>query len=629
MIKKLLFFVLLLTNLHILSAQKNDKLLYELLTKVNKNYMQNDVKAQKTLDSIQPILKKRANDSLFGLFYRVQSNIKSNQLDKNSALRFINQSINYYSKAKNNKGITLSMLNKGNNYFQRGDTKNAMQIYTNALSIAKKNGLEVEAAILIKNIGFVFFNQEKVDVALQYYNQALTVFLKYNDKKNTAATYINIGHCYYEKFNDDKALLYFKKAVTLSNEVNDTVTIAKLYNNIGAVYIDDKKDTIAGLNYLLKAIDLKEKLNDQDGLLFQYNNVANVYISLKNYDLGEKYLSKSFIMAKKAENKEQLKEIYEMYALLYKGKGDFEKAYQYQVKFAKAKDTLLNIENLKAVQEIQTKYQTAAKEKQLLQKETEIKNSRNKLIVVSLLTMFSILIGFLIYRQQKLKNKQQEQEFELQSAISQIETQNKLHEQRLSISRDLHDNIGAQLTFIISSVDNLKFANAITDSKISNQLNKISDFTKDTIIELRDTIWAMNTNEFTFEDLRSRIFNFIEKAKAAKENIVFKFTIDEKLKDIKLSSLVGLNLYRTIQETINNSVKHSDGNQISVEVSESNDQIKIEISDNGKGFDIETIEIGNGLHNMEKRIEEVKGSFQIHSEPNKGTKTVVFLPKKI
>jgi signal transduction histidine kinase len=290
---------------------------------------------------------------------------------------------------------------------------------------------------------------------------------------------------------------------------------------------------------------------------------------------------------------------------------------------------LLNIENLKAVQEIQTKYQTAAKEKQLLQKETEIKNSRNKLIVVSLLTMFSILIGFLIYRQQKLKNKQQEQEFELQSAISQIETQNKLHEQRLSISRDLHDNIGAQLTFIISSVDNLKFANAITDSKISNQLNKISDFTKDTIIELRDTIWAMNTNEFTFEDLRSRIFNFIEKAKAAKENIVFKFTIDEKLKDIKLSSLVGLNLYRTIQETINNSVKHSDGNQISVEVSESNDQIKIEISDNGKGFDIETIEIGNGLHNMEKRIEEVKGSFQIHSEPNKGTKTVVFLPKKI
>jgi signal transduction histidine kinase len=56
-----------------------------------------------------------------------------------------------------------------------------------------------------------------------------------------------------------------------------------------------------------------------------------------------------------------------------------------------------------------------------------------------------------------LKNKQQHQEFELKSAMAQIESQNKLQEQRLSISRDLHDNIGAQLTFIISSLENTKF----------------------------------------------------------------------------------------------------------------------------------------------------------------------------
>jgi signal transduction histidine kinase len=493
--------------------------------------------------------------------------------------------------------------------------------------LQKKNNLEVESASLIKNMGFIFFRQGKVEQALKNYNEALTVFLKHNDKKKVAETYTNIGHCCYEKYDDEGALLNFKKAVALSLEVKDTITVAKLYNNIGAVYIDDKKDTISGLNYLLKAIDIKEKLNDQDGLIFQYNNIANVYVSQKKYDLAEKYLSKSYELAIKAGNKEELKEIYEIYSLLYNGKGNFEKAYQYHIKYAKVKDTLLNIENLKAVQEIQTKYQTVEKEKLLIEKEAENKRKNTWILIISLLTIFTSLVGFLIYRQQKLKNKQQEQEFQLKSAIAQIETQNKLHEQRLSISRDLHDNIGAQLTFIISSVDNLKFANKIEDNKISNQLTKISDFTKSTIIELRDTIWAMNTNEFAFEDLRSRIFNFIEKAKSAKENIEFKFTIDDKLKDIKLSSLVGINLYRTIQEAVNNSVKYSDGTEINVKVSDVNNQIKIEINDNGKGFDLETTDFGNGLHNMKKRIEEVNGNFEIQSKPNQGTTIVILLPK--
>jgi tetratricopeptide (TPR) repeat protein len=130
-----IFFVLILQSLY---SQQREKQIYELLTNVNKNYMQNDKKAQKTLDSLKPILLTKVNDSLLGLYYRVESNIQTNQLNKDKALEFINKSIFYFTKAKNPKGISLSMLNKGNNYFLRGDTKKAMQIYTDGLSIAKK-----------------------------------------------------------------------------------------------------------------------------------------------------------------------------------------------------------------------------------------------------------------------------------------------------------------------------------------------------------------------------------------------------------------------------------------------------------------------------------------------------------
>jgi signal transduction histidine kinase len=129
----------------------------------------------------------------------------------------------------------------------------------------------------------------------------------------------------------------------------------------------------------------------------------------------------------------------------------------------------------------------------------------------------------------------------------------------------------------------------------------------------------MNKNEFTFDDLRSRIYNFIEKAKIAKEDIVFEFKIDEKLAEIKLSSIVGINIYRTIQEAINNAIKYAEAQNIFVDVQKTDNQIKIVIKDDGKGFDQNKVEVGNGLQNMKKRIEEIEGSFKIQSEINSGT----------
>ena len=262
-----------------------------------------------------------------------------------------------------------------------------------------------------------------------------------------------------------------------------------------------------------------------------------------------------------------------------------------------------------------------------MQKEAEAKKKTTTIIILSLLAFFIAIVGFLIYRQQRLKNVQQKQEFELQSAIDQIENQNKLHEQRLAISRDLHDNIGAQLTFIISSVENLKFGFPTMENSIKNHLTKISDFTKTTIVELRDTIWAMNANEFTFDDLSSRIYNFIEKAQSAKENTAFKFLVDDSLKNSKFSSLEGVNLYRTIQEAVNNAIKYADATEVSVQVQPKENGIVIDISDNGKGFDLETIDLGNGIVNMQKRIEEIGGVFKIQSELTKGTQITISLNK--
>jgi signal transduction histidine kinase len=234
------------------------------------------------------------------------------------------------------------------------------------------------------------------------------------------------------------------------------------------------------------------------------------------------------------------------------------------------------------------------------------------------------VIGFLVYKQLSLKNKQLIHENELKNALVQIENQNNLQEQRLAISKNLHDNIGSQLTFIISSLDNLKYFE-FTKEKLYDKFDTITSFTRSTITDLRDSIWAMNKEEITFEDLKSRTTNFIEAAKTSLLGITFEFTYPENSENITFNSLQGIDVYRIIQEAVNNAVKHAKATKISVFFEVVNNTIEITIIDNGIGFDDGNIEAGNGLASMQKRAEEIKAIYRIESQIP-GTKIKLLLP---
>ena len=201
-----------------------------------------------------------------------------------------------------------------------------------------------------------------------------------------------------------------------------------------------------------------------------------------------------------------------------------------------------------------------------------------------------------------------------------------MQEQRLNISRDLHDNIGSQLTFVISSVDTLKFVVGNKDGKVSDRLTMVSSFVKDTIVELRDTIWAMNQHHIGIDDLKIRISNFIESATRSIPNIHFSFQNDvpENLKP-EYDSKVGMNIYRIIQEAVNNSVKHGQATAIGVKITAVNQQIIFEVFDNGIGFNVAADSLGNGLSSMQKRAQEIGAEFRLSSNEN-GTKVVFSIP---
>ena len=84
-----------------------------------------------------------------------------------------------------------------------------------------------------------------------------------------------------------------------------------------------------------------------------------------------------------------------------------------------------------------------------------------------------------------------------------------------------------------------------------------------------------------------------------------------------------MNIFRVVQEAINNAIKYADAQKITIELSKNNEHFIVSILDNGKGFNINTVELGNGLSNMEKRMNDIKGSVTIKSAENKGTEILL------
>ena len=527
----------------------------------------------------------------------------------------------------------------------------------------KEKNLNLREALCYSDLSWCYYFNGNFDENIKYSLQAIKLFEKLKHTEFLAREYGELGFRM-SKRHPVKGLYYMQKGMKISESNHHIQPLLSIYNNYGTLKKNEKQIDSA-LLYFKKCLQLKQQIKDKAGIPYSLNNIAEIKIEQRKFKEAKELIHQAFNLRLELDDYYGISDSYAYFGDLYQAEGKYElaiknfkssvaiankygfnnlqrhgylmlsqcfeklnnstEALENYKKHIQFKDSILNKESNDKIAELEVKFETKEKEKLLLEKEVEVQQSRMKLIVSFGLIGMTIVVGYFVYRQQKLKLKQQEQEFELKNAISEIETQNKLHEQRLTISRDLHDNIGAQLTFIISSVDNLKFGFPGMEQKIQNKLNAISDFTKMTIIELRDTIWAMNANEFRFDDLSARIFNFIEKAKSAKSEIQYKITIDEQVKQLKFSSLEGVNLYRTLQEAINNAIKYSECTELNVQVTRQDSILMIQIFDNGIGFDIETIDFGNGLYNMKKRIEDIGGEIQIDSLVHKGTCISIYL----
>ena len=575
------------------------------------------------------------------------------------------------SKEKNNlQGEAQAYNDIGILHYQLAEYNRAIKLYKSSLKIRKSQKDTVGIASLYNKLGIAFHRMSALDSALYYDNKALTIYKNLNHLKYANLIQSNIANIYNDLKQYEKALESNKEVARIQEEISDNLGLARSYNNIGNSYLF-LNDTLQSLDYYLKAIEISKKNNFERELGASYNNYGTVLQNQKKFEEALIYLNKSLDIKKKINDnhgissgilnvailnlqtgnltpvEKQLRQglaiskksginkltlnAYSSFVTLYALKKNADSVIKYQQLYMQTQDLLLNERITKEVAEIQEKYNTVEREKEIsLQKEELLKQKlelQTKNLYALLLAAGVLIVSLVFfgnYKYQQNKRKQLRDQLALKDELSKTKTENKLQNQRLRISRDLHDNIGSQLTFIISSIDNLKFLTKASDEKLKEKLTNINSFASSTISQLRDTIWAMNKNEIPYEDFQTRILSLIEKAKIAKENIKYDFISDVK-SDIIFSSVNGITIFRVLQEALNNAIKYAEASKIDITVVEKNNELKITIKDNGKGFDMNKIEMGNGLENMQKRMEEIEGKIDIKSKIGEGTSICIHI----
>lgn len=548
------------------------------------------------------------------------------------AEKLFKQSLDIRTKLQDSAGIASLNYKIGNIFYRRTLLDSSMVYYLKALDFYERNKVVTVANSLQSNIGVIYMALRNYDKALEYFNKNAAFFEENDQQELLGNTLVNKASVYLYKNDTVQAISCLKKSIEASKQVNAYPTLGSAYNNLGSIY-SNKKNYQLAKQYILKSIEIREKANLGTELASSKLTLAGIYSELGDFSKAKPLLLNSLKIFKNENVTDKLLSVYLQLIPIYAYESKPDSVSYYTNLYVKEQDLNLQEKMQNVTAELETKYQTEKKESQIMaqradiaEKELNLNRKNTQLIGLVVLVLVIAIFTFLIYKQQKLKNSQLKKESELKEALIKIETQNKLQEQRLRISRDLHDNIGAQLTFIISSVENLQYGFKNANEAVVNKLKNISAFTKETIFELRDTIWAMNKSEISLDDLEARISNFMERAGSASSSIEFQFNVDEQLsKELSFSSVQGMNIYRIIQEAINNSLKYAQANIIKVQFQKDSNRLKIEIYDDGKGFDFETVKFGNGLNNMKKRAADMNSEIQIESKINKGTTVILIV----
>ncbi|MCO5946343.1 tetratricopeptide repeat-containing sensor histidine kinase [Mucilaginibacter flavidus] len=494
-------------------------------------------------------------------------------------------------KLKDEEGIAKSLGNLGLVYLDNEKLKEAESYSLRALALGKKLNNTTVVINCLHNLANLFSGKKEYEKALKYDEEALPVCIKEDNKRGLSQIYSSMAHCYEALQQYDKALKYQYEVLTLDNFFGDKKQVSDTYANLGELY-KDKGDYAQAISWLKKSLPLTVETK---------------------YKQGEK-------------------NAWMLLSQVYEKNGNYKEALAADKKYLLLTQQLINEGNDKQIAQMQTRYETVKKEQKIniLNKENTIQKlsigSRNKTIgIIAGLFLLSGIVTALFFNRHKLKQKAEQQAMMLkqQDTLTKAIVDAEENE-RKRIASDLHDGVGQLFSAVKMNLsglfDRITIAREEDRFLAENTLALVDESCK----EVRTISHQMMPNMLLRSGIASDLKSFIEKI----DSDTLKVTLEATGFKNKLESNVETMLYRIIQESINNVIKHAKATRLDLVLTRDAKGITAKITDNGIGFNVNERENfdGIGLKNIATRIEYLKGTIKYVSDPGAGTTVLIEVP---
>ncbi|MDN4164450.1 sensor histidine kinase [Cytophagales bacterium LB-30] len=505
--------------------------------------------------------------------------------------------------------------------YHDGNTDKAIQGFSDAIAWVGQldDNLKSKSLNMIGNIWAVDLADERK--ALSYYKKSLALKLQSGTPESVSASYNNIGISYKNLGDYDSALVnyqlayrYAQESKIRNTEINPLINIANLYKKQGKT-----KESIAEYE---KVLELEKYMNVRQQADIRLN-LGMAYNEWKEYQKALNQLRQAEALVKETDNVRDHATILSHIGIAYSGLKQFEEAYRAQMTYNNLKDSLFAKEREQEIADQMIKYEAAQKDLQLLEQQQELQaqelKSQKQLLIASLLVGIALLLAVILFYLFKRKAAIAKQA-SLELRLAEEKELGRLQAERLRISRELHDNIGSYLTLMSASIEQLSLQDEEEGTAPTRKMSvqNLQETISVSMRELRKTVWLLNKQSVAVDEIALRIRDFF---KPIHQNGTHISVQAEGNTDYKINELQTNQLFRMIQEAVNNAYKHAQCTEIAIRLRVNEEtSLDFSIADDGQGFEGASSELGNGLQNMKSRMAELNGSLHITSQLGKGTK---------
>lgn len=528
------------------------------------------------------------------------------------------QGVSIASKLKNKTAAGLFLTVIGKAYYQAGQYDSAAYYYNKAAQVFSTINKQDSLADEYSGLAGAYVKLKNYDKAIELYNKAITLAPKTGDRQQLMSALNQLGLTYESTGNYREALSYFRQ----SFDIRDSLAlIQKTRENTSEVYshnfmgdvmgsIRQKNESAADI---LKTIEVKRSLNDTLALSINYFNLGILYKNKRMQPEALDALKNSLQYAAQIHYTDMQSSAANEIADLYEQKGDYRESLAYLKKHM-ALNALSNTADSKTVDQLQTKYEITQREDQVLKQQFEITKRNYYMAGIFIFILLMLIAGFFYYKQLKLRQRNAA----MQAIIATEESE------RRRIAQDLHDSVSqimsaAKINLTVIG-DELPFTSEDQRERFKKAINLVDEGFKEVrTISHNMMPWALHKT-----GLAQVIKQFISNIDTGFIAINF----FSKGFDTPFDDTTEIILYRVLQESVNNVMKHANANRLDISLIRTDDDISLTIEDNGKGFDTTNPDVysGMGLNNLKSRINFLKGKVEFDSETGKGTLVSVYIP---